>query len=168
MHRRIKGLGIAVQSRMCLMPTPHSATSRGLCCTTLTPLKLRVEPAGAIEAAAAQGQSRHQHLIVELALKLLLRAHKRGMIDRSPQMLGMLDGLLPLLARALRSRHGSIVRDGLRVFALLAPLPLPGESSYRQAAAHPLHLLCLRVLPDCVAQEMRCLSINTACLVVFL
>ena len=42
-------------------------------------------------------------------------------------MLGMLDGLLPTLVRALRSRHAAIVSLALRSLALLVPLPLPGQ-----------------------------------------
>lgn len=41
-------------------------------------------------------------------------------------MLGMLDGLLPLLVRGLRSRHAAVASLALRCLALLVPLPLPG------------------------------------------
>ena len=43
-------------------------------------------------------------------------------------MLGMLDGLLPLLVRALRSRHAAVASLALRCLALLVPLPLPGTA----------------------------------------
>ena len=45
-------------------------------------------------------------------------------------MLGMLDGLLPLLVRALRSRHAAVASLALRCLALLVPLPLPGTCTY--------------------------------------
>ncbi len=84
--------------------------------------------AGAMQEAG-DGGSRHQHLMVDAALRLLLRALRRGNAtsDRSPQNLGMLDGLLPVLARALKSRHAAVAEKALRCLALLAPLPLPGQ-----------------------------------------
>ena len=67
---------------------------------------------------------------MEMALLLLLAAinkASRNRIDvRDPAMLGMLDGLLPLLVRAMRSRHGSVASAALRIFSVLVPLPLPG------------------------------------------
>ena len=77
----------------------------------------------------ADGSARHQHLMVEAALRLLLRALRKGNAasDRSPANLGMLDGLLPVLGRALHSRHAAVTERALRCLALLAPLPLPGQ-----------------------------------------
>ncbi len=67
---------------------------------------------------------------MEMALSLLLAAinkASRNRIDaRDPTMLSMLGGLLPLLVRAMRSRHGSVASAALRIFSALAPLPLPG------------------------------------------
>ncbi len=76
--------------------------------------------------------ARHQHLMVEAALRLLLRALRKGNAasDRSPANLGMLDGLLPVLGRALRSRHAAVTERSLRCLALLAPLPLPGQHPF--------------------------------------
>lgn len=66
---------------------------------------------------------------MEMALTLLLQAinkTSRNRINvRDPDMLGMLDGLLPFLVRAMRSRHGSVASTALRIFSVLVPLPLP-------------------------------------------
>lgn len=85
--------------------------------------------AGAAAEAREDGAGRHQHLMVDAALRLLLRALRKGnaAADRSPANLSMLDGLLPVLSRALRSRHAAVAEKALRCLALVAPLPLPGK-----------------------------------------
>lgn len=73
---------------------------------------------------------------MEMALSLLLAAinkSTRNRIDvRDVDMLGMLDGLLPFLVRAMRSRHGAVASTALRVFSVLVPLPLPGKAKGAQ------------------------------------
>ncbi|BDA46528.1 probable small subunit processome component 20 homolog [Coccomyxa sp. Obi] len=103
------------------------------------------------------GSARHQHLMVEAALRLLLRALRKGNAasDRSPANLGMMDGLLPVLGRALRSRHAAVTERALRCLALLAPLPLPGLPTVAPEAGAAV-LSMLRNAPDCnapIAQE---------------
>ena len=94
-----------------------------------------------MEDHAADAGSRHQHLMVDAALRLLLRALRKGnaAADRSPANLGMLDGMLPVLARALKSRHTAVAEKALRCLALLAPLPLPGWFifSFKTLNRHP-------------------------------
>lgn len=83
--------------------------------------------------------------MVEAALRLLLRALRKGNAasDRSPANLGMMDGLLPVLGRALRSRHAAVTGSALRCLALLAPLPLPGQHSLHYYYINSVHKPCL-------------------------
>ncbi|KAK9845304.1 hypothetical protein WJX81_002986 [Elliptochloris bilobata] len=124
---------------------------------------LAAEEAAAAAAAAAaevagQGQgdggsnacgpARHQHLLVELALGLLLRALRKGpLAGRSPGVLARLDPLLPLLVRALRCRAAAVAQAALRALALLVPLPLPGLAGAAPGAGAAMMEL-LRGAPD--------------------
>lgn len=73
--------------------------------------------------------SLHEHLILEFCLTLLLSGVRRGALARaarSARLLGLLDPALPLLVRALRSRHTGCVSLALRCLSHLVGLPLPG------------------------------------------
>jgi hypothetical protein len=74
----------------------------------------------------------------------------------------MLDGLLPLLARCLRSRHADIVSLALRIHALLVPLPLPGQSvagsSYPIWSTSPI-MLCRPT--HCVSSSSRVVGLSS-------
>ena len=96
-----------------------------------------LDPAGAVNGDEG-GAGRHQHLLVELALGLLLRALRKGALaGRSPGVLARLDPLLPLLVRALRCRAAAVAQAALRALALLVPLPLPGGGPALHARLHP-------------------------------
>lgn len=88
-------------------------------------------PAGSQAAHAA-----HEWLLVEFALTLLHGGIKRGTLGgRTPQQLAEMDPLLPLLARALHSRHSDVVSLSLRCLCFLVRLPsLPGLPSAAGAA----------------------------------
>ena len=68
-------------------------------------------------------------------------------LHTAPATLGMLDGLLPVLVRALRSRHAAVVSLALRCLALLVPLPLPGA---------------LKACMHCPASPAQCSSLQHA------
>ena len=54
---------------------------------------------------------------------------KKGKIGGGePDNLARLDPLLPLLVRALKSRHAGVTSLSLRAFSLLVHLPLPGTA----------------------------------------
>lgn len=60
----------------------------------------------------------------------MCRGLKRGSLGgRTPEATAQLDPLLPLLARALRSRHSTSVSLALRCMCHAVRLPLPGLDS---------------------------------------
>ena len=111
---------------------PQGPCSCGCCTRTLRPRPCHGNAACSSAGPATGdegGIARHQHLLVELALGLLLRALRKGpLAGRSPAVLARLDPLLPLLVRALRCRAAAVAQAALRALALLVPLPLPGEA----------------------------------------
>ncbi len=122
-------------------PTGLSHVSCACGCAWCRPLALKPKqtlekPCTGDAASDEGGAARHQHLLAELALGLLLRALRRGpLAGRSPAVLARLDPLLPLLVRALRSRHAAVAQAALRALALLVPLPLPGAPPARRGCA---------------------------------
>ncbi|KAL4860053.1 Small subunit processome component 20 [Chlorella vulgaris] len=69
----------------------------------------------------------HQHLLVEFALSLFQGALRKNIVNpRSPSADELLDPLLPLLVRALRSRHAPSVTTALQALSLLMQSELPG------------------------------------------
>eukprot|EP00887_Chlorella_sp_A99_P000887 scaffold5.g887.t1 len=78
-------------------------------------------------AAAATAAALHQHLLVEFALSLFLGVLKKGLVNpRAPDAAPLLAPLLPLLVRALRSRHAPSVGTALSCLCLLVQAELPG------------------------------------------
>ena len=66
-------------------------------------------------------------MLVDFALGLLHSSLKKGTLGgQSPATLALLDPMLPLLIRALRSRHANSVSLALKCLAFLIRLPLPG------------------------------------------
>lgn len=79
--------------------------------------------------------AQHDYMLVGFALGLLHSSLKKGTLGgQSPAALALLDPMLPLLVRALRSRHANSVSLALKCLAFLIRLPLPGT---------PLHLSCV-------------------------
>ncbi len=103
----------------------------------------------------------HHHLLLEFALSLLNTGVKKGpLAGRSPELLGMLSPLLPLLVRALACRHSACVSLALKCLSFLVHQPLPGlEQAAADAgkavtsllkkvpsATHPIAQECFRLL----------------------
>ena len=66
-------------------------------------------------------------MLVDFALGLLHTGLKKGNLGgQSPAALALLDPMLPLLVRALGSRHANSVSLALKCLAFLIRLPLPG------------------------------------------
>lgn len=66
-------------------------------------------------------------MLVDFALGLLHAGLKKGKLGgQSPAALALLDPMLPLLVRAVRSRHAASVSLALKSLAVLVRLPLPG------------------------------------------
>jgi U3 small nucleolar RNA-associated protein 20 len=102
----------------------------------------------AVAAAAMDSGAAHLYLITEFTLTLLSSAVKKGVLSgRSPETLGLLDPLLPLLVRALACRHPGSVAVALRLLSVLVGLPLPGLDGAATAAGRALTKL-LRQVPD--------------------
>ncbi|EFN57812.1 hypothetical protein CHLNCDRAFT_51116 [Chlorella variabilis] len=77
--------------------------------------------------SSAATAAMYQHLLVEFALSLLQGGLRKGTINpRSPGAGELLDPLLPLLVRALRSRHAPSVTTALQALSLLMQSQLPG------------------------------------------
>ena len=66
-------------------------------------------------------------MLVDFALGLLHTGLKKGNLGgQSPAALALLNPMLPLLVRALGSRHANSVSLALKCLAFLIRLPLPG------------------------------------------
>ncbi|CAG9460436.1 unnamed protein product [Pedinophyceae sp. YPF-701] len=111
-----------------------------------------------VDAVAA---SNNGHMLMDFALGLLHTGLKKGPLDkRDDATLGLLDPMLPLLARAVVSRHTSCASLALRCLAFLVHLPLPGlETTAPDVGAgllklmkrcakpsHPVAQDCLRLM----------------------
>ncbi|PRW58885.1 small subunit processome component 20-like protein [Chlorella sorokiniana] len=112
----------------------------------------------------------HQHLLVEFALSLLQGALRKGIINpRGPGADELLDPLLPLLVRALRSRHAPSVTTALQALTLLMQSQLPGLQKTAADAgkavtellkrcpktSHPIAQDCLKLLGGMLRQCER-------------
>ena len=65
---------------------------------------------------------------MDFALGLLHTGLKKGgLASRDPGTLALLDPMLPLLVRALRSRQEASVSLALKSLTIAVQLPLPGE-----------------------------------------
>ena len=70
----------------------------------------------------------HDYMLVDFALGLFHSGLKKGNLGgQSPAVLALLDPMLPLLVRALRSRHANSVSLALKCLSFLVRLPLPGR-----------------------------------------
>lgn len=85
------------------------------------------------------------NLLAEMGLNILHTSLKKGELAaraRQPEVLGLLDPLLPLLVRSLRSRHSPNVSYGLRCLSAMVLLPLPGlEAAAPEAGKATTELL---------------------------
>jgi U3 small nucleolar RNA-associated protein 20 len=71
------------------------------------------EPAAAAAKSAAGDGSQHLYLLVHFCLTILNASLKKGVLaGRGPEVLALLDPLLPLLVRCLYSRHLGSVQVG--------------------------------------------------------
>ncbi|KAK9818396.1 hypothetical protein WJX72_012002 [[Myrmecia] bisecta] len=109
----------------------HSALEGGLAAEEDAQAAARQKAEAALrrddKPAEVDAAALHEHMLVEFALTLLHSGLKKGSLGgRSPQALAMLDPLLPLLVRAMKSRHATSVSLALRSLAFLVPLALPG------------------------------------------
>lgn len=78
-------------------------------------------------AAAEAGEEQWQWLLTVMALSVLHKGLRKGKLrEQLPEQLAMLDGILPLLAAALKSRQPPVASLALRCLAILLTLPLPG------------------------------------------
>lgn len=87
------------------------------------------EPAAAPDAGRS---ALHQHVLVEFVLSVLYSSLKKGLVPmKGEENAARLDPLLPLLVRALRSRHTPSVTSALQCLTLLlqADLPSLGKAS---------------------------------------
>lgn len=76
----------------------------------------------------ANQSGQHDYMLVDFALGLFHSGLKKGNLGgQSPAALALLDPMLPLLIRALRSRHANSVSLALKCLSFLVRLPLPGE-----------------------------------------
>lgn len=105
----------------------------------------------------ASAASPHIELFVSTALSLFLGAlRKKRPNPQADDSAPLLDPFLPLLVRALNSRHGPSVRDALSVLCLLVQGNLPGLSAAGpKACKAALHILQTRCtgLGDPLAQD---------------
>lgn len=83
--------------------------------------------AGQDSLAEPEQVAQHDYMLVDFALGLLHASLKKGTLGGlSPAALALLDPMLPLLIRALRSRHANSVSLALKCLAFLIRMPLPG------------------------------------------
>lgn len=80
--------------------------------------------------------ARFQGMIVEFALNLLQRGLKKGQVNsNAPEIISMLDPLLPHLVLAMSSRQSGVVELALRVMSQLVQAPLPGTPLGQQISS---------------------------------
>ncbi|GFR52617.1 hypothetical protein Agub_g15133, partial [Astrephomene gubernaculifera] len=88
----------------------------------------------------------HETLVLEFCLTLLHSGVRRGALaGRSPELLAHVDPAVPLLVRALRSRHAGCVSLALRTLAHVVPLPLPNLAAAAPKAGKALTALLQKV-----------------------
>ena len=84
--------------------------------------------AGRGSEAGTEEAGQHDYMLVDFALGLFHSGLKKGTLGgRSEEALALLDPMLPLLIRALASRHAHSVSLALKCLAVLVRLPLPGQ-----------------------------------------
>lgn len=97
--------------------------------------------AGQDSLADPEQVAQHNYMLVDFALGLLHSSLKKGTLGgQSPAALALLDPMLPLLVRALRSRHANSVSLALKCLAFLIRLPLPGSTLHLSLSSHNLSL----------------------------
>lgn len=124
-----------------------SEASAGMAGSSNIPLLLENKPTVA---------DRYEALIVEFALKILLSGLKKGHLDvRKVEVLGLLDPILPLLVRCLRSRHSPVSSHALKCVCLMVRLPLPGLGETADVAGNTVMAMLDKVgsSSDPVAQD---------------
>jgi len=77
-----------------------------------------------------RGLSPLSHELNAFALSLLLGALRRGEFSHNPQAVSLLEPLLPLLQRAMRSDGTMVVQMALRTVAAILPFPVPTLPKY--------------------------------------
>eukprot|EP00803_Ostreobium_quekettii_P010225 evm.model.scf_622.2 EVM.evm.TU.scf_622.2 scf_622:22710-43215(-) len=83
---------------------------------------------------AADPAALYECLMIEFALKMLHAGLKTRRLDvHDAVTLGLLDPLLPILVRCLKSRHAACVVLGLKCLCQLASAPLPGLRNISEA-----------------------------------
>ena len=103
--------------------------------------------AGQDSLADPEQVAQHDYMLVDFALGLLHSSLKKGTLGgQSPAALALLDPMLPLLVRALRSRHAKSVSLALKCLAFLIRLPLPGQLLHLSVIAQPEPMLSLMAL----------------------
>jgi U3 small nucleolar RNA-associated protein 20 len=111
---------------------------------------LAIAGGGGAAPAAADPAALHQHLLVEFALTTLQSALKKGAVaPRAPANAPLLSPLLPLLVRALRSRHAPTAAAGLQAMCLLLPAALEGMEAAATEAGKVRHFCILVIFVGC-------------------
>ena len=103
--------------------------------------------------------ARFQGMIVEFALNLLQRGLKKGHVNsKAPEIISMLDPLLPHLVLAMSSRQSGVVELALRVMSQLVQAPLPGRPLSQQflsvCSCCKLSYRLVRQSPDDCSQSL--------------
>ncbi|MEW5318207.1 MAG: hypothetical protein WDW38_009447 [Sanguina aurantia] len=173
----------ATQAAQALLSVPQQPLDLFLCdgVFDVTPVWLMLTGSrGAAELAQQQLDDKamlHEYLLVEFVLTLLQAGIRKGsLVGRSPELLGMLDPLLPLLVRghALQTLHtplsgndtssytapecqshaGSAIL-ALKVLSFLVHLPLPSLPTAAQGAGKAVSILLKKVpgVTHPIAQE---------------
>ncbi|KAL0035339.1 hypothetical protein WJX77_001780 [Trebouxia sp. C0004] len=104
----------------------------------------------------AEQTGQHDYMLVDFALGLLHTGLKKGNLGgQSPAALALLDPMLPLLVRAVGSRHANSVSLALKCLAFLIRLPLPGLAAESASAGKAVTGLLQRMSKtgDPIAQD---------------
>ncbi|KAL3930141.1 MAG: hypothetical protein SGPRY_001667 [Prymnesium sp.] len=104
-------------------PMPHGS-SHGRGSHVPAPVGSVCQPAVADGVTAGQGQSPLSHELSTFALHLLLNSLKRGSFAQRVDASALLEPLIPLLLRAMKSDGTAVVQAALRVVAASLPYPI--------------------------------------------
>ncbi|KAL0044331.1 hypothetical protein WJX82_000142 [Trebouxia sp. C0006] len=152
----------ATASPQDLMVFIHGVLDGGLAGEEAAREAAQAEATAAVHTSSQDAQTepeqtgQHDHMLVDFALGLLHIGLKKGNLGgQSPAALALLDPMLPLLVRALGSRHANSVSLALKCLAFLIRLPLPSLAAESASAGKAVTGLLQRMSKtgDPIAQD---------------
>ena len=105
-------------------PTGGGATGTSQSAARAAPVGSVLQPLTAPGVTSGLGGSPLSHELLAFSLNVLLTAIRKGRFAAQPDSLQLLEPLLPLLQRAMRSDGAAVVSMSLRTLAAILPFPI--------------------------------------------